>query len=351
MPSDPEDDYIPWIQQFCQLFGHDYFVQVSQEFIEDDFNLTGLSSQVPFYREALYTILDYQVETAEDHNTSTTNTTTTTTTTTTTATATTTTTTAAAAAAANANKNPANNNMANNHNDTRGGGNGKSKSSNTANSELPNQALLAHSAELLYGLIHARYIVSKQGLTAMASKFEKNDFGSCPRYFCDGMHLIPVGSTDIPGQETVRLYCPCCNDIYIPSSSRYLNIDGAYFGTTFPGLLVKMFPEIENQCRIRINKFSQNDFGLKLFGFKINELSSTGPRMKWLRMHPKTSEEKKEYDFCEYTVPKLTYDDEEEEKEDKEEDGDDDDDEEDEDEMDEDEENDNDDDDKTMASE
>lgn len=277
MPSDPEEDYIPWIQQYCELFGHDYFVQVAQDFIEDDFNLTGLSQQVPYYREALYTILDYQVETAEDHN------------------------------------------------------NDESRSKRNP-TELPNKALLAHSAELLCGLIHARYIVSKQGLTAMASKFERNDFGSCPRYFCDGMHLIPVGSTDVPGQETVRLFCPCCNDIYIPSSSRYLNIDGAFFGTTFPGLLVKMFPEIENQCRIRINKFSQNDFGLKLFGFKINELSATGPRMKWLRMHPKTEEEKQEYNSCEYNVP-ISYleededmdDDDEEEEDDDEEDDDDDD--------------------------
>ncbi|CAK9440419.1 uncharacterized protein LODBEIA_P45190 [Lodderomyces beijingensis] len=336
MPSDPEDDYIPWIQQFCELFGHDYFVQVSQEFIEDDFNLTGLSSQVPFYREALYTILDYQVETAEDHP----NTSTPAPTATTTATTASTTTTVPTGATPNNNNNNNNTSNTNNNNiyNTNTGINdsrastSKSKSSNPPAPELPNKALLAHSAELLYGLIHARFIVSKQGLTAMASKFEKNDFGSCPRYFCDGMHLIPVGATDIPGQETVRLYCPCCNDIYIPSSSRYLNIDGAYFGTTFPGLLVKMFPEIENQCRIRINKFSQNDFGLKLFGFKINELSSTGPRMKWLRMHPKTPEEKKEYDFCEYSVPKLTYEDEEEE-----------------DEMDEDDEDN--DDDKTMASE
>ncbi|ABN64232.2 casein kinase II, regulatory (beta) subunit [Scheffersomyces stipitis CBS 6054] len=254
MPSDPEDDYIPWIQQFCELFGHDYFVPVAQEFIEDDFNLTGLSSQVPYYREALYTILDYQVETAEDHP------------------------------------------------DEKAILNG-SHSNNNTKTELPNKALLARSAELLYGLIHARYIISKPGLTAMASKFERNEFGSCPRYFCDGMHLIPVGSTDMAGQETVRLYCPCCNDIYIPSSSRYLNIDGAFFGTTFPGLLVKMFPEIENQCRIRINKFNQNDFGLKLFGFKINELSASGPRMKWLKMHPKSSEEKDEYNNCEYSIP------------------------------------------------
>lgn len=237
--SSEEDDYVPWIQQFCEAFGHDYFVAVSQDFIEDDFNLTGLSSQVPYYKEALYTILDYQVETAEESS-------------------------------------------------------GSSKKN-----ELPNKALLSHSADLLYGLIHARYIISKPGLTAMASKFERNEFGSCPRYYCDGMHLIPVGSTDIPGQETVRLYCPCCNDIYLPSSSRYLNIDGAFFGTTFPGLLVKMFPEIENQCRIRINKVNQDDFGVRLFGFKINEVSTSGPRMKWLRMHPQSKEDKIEYDNCE----------------------------------------------------
>ncbi|KAI5957476.1 CKB1 [Candida theae] len=297
MPSDIEDDYISWIQQFCEVFGHDYFVQVSQDFIEDDFNLTGLSSQVPFYREALYTILDYQVETAEDHtNTNNNNT-------------------SSISTSTNNINNNSNSNTSRGANNTGTGNNNNSNNSNKKSSnnapELPNKALLAHSAELLYGLIHARYIVSKPGLTAMASKFEKNDFGSCPRYFCDGMHLIPVGSTDVPGQETVRLYCPCCNDIYIPSSSRYLNIDGAYFGTTFPGLLVKMFPEIENQCRIRINKFSANEFGLKLFGFKINELSSTGPRMKWLRQHPKSAEDKQEYEYCEYSVPKLKFDDEE----------------------------------------
>lgn len=258
MPSDPEEDYIPWIQQFVESFGHDYFVAVAQEFIEDDFNLTGLSLQVPYYREALYTILDYQVETADDDESKSSKT-------------------------GSSARNPA--------------------STSSSKKELPNKALLSRSAELLYGLIHARYIVSKPGLTAMASKFERNEFGACPRYYCDGMHLIPVGSTDIPGQETVRLYCPCCNDIYIPSSSRYLNIDGAFFGTTFPGLLVKMFPEIENQCRIRIEKFDQDEFGLKLFGFKINELSQSGPRMKWLRLHPRTEEQKREYALCELNVP------------------------------------------------
>lgn len=252
MSSDPENDYVPWIQQFCEAFGHDYFVPVAQEFIEDDFNLTGLSLQVPYYREALYAILDYQVETAED---------------------------------------------------TGSGSNSNGQASTNKRNDLPNKALLSHSAELLYGLIHARYITLKPGLTAMASKFERSEFGICPRFYCDGMHLIPVGATDIPGQETVRLYCPCCNDIYLPLSSRYLNIDGAFFGTTFPGLLVKMFPEIENQCKLRINKVNQDNFGLRLFGFKIHELSLSGPRMKWLRQYPQGDDEKKEHDDCELAIP------------------------------------------------
>lgn len=243
MSSDPEEDFVTFVQQFCEAFGHDYFVPVAHDFINDDFNLTGLLLQVPYYREALYTIMDYEVETRDDNS---------------------------------------------------GGVKGK---------ELPNQALLSCLAELLYGLIHARYIILKPGLTAMATKFEKNEFGLCPRYYCDGMHLIPVGSTDIPGQETVRLYCPCCNDVYLPLLLRYLNIDGAFFGTTFPGLLVKMFPEIENQCRLRINKVNQDDFGLKLYGFRINEVSSLGPRMKWLRIHPHLDADQIEYDACELGVP------------------------------------------------
>jgi hypothetical protein len=42
-----------WISSFCALLGHEYFAEVSEEFIEDDFNLTGLQGQVPMYKEAL----------------------------------------------------------------------------------------------------------------------------------------------------------------------------------------------------------------------------------------------------------------------------------------------------------
>jgi casein kinase II subunit beta len=42
-----------WISSFCSLLGHEYFAEVSEDFIEDDFNLTGLQTQVAMYKEAL----------------------------------------------------------------------------------------------------------------------------------------------------------------------------------------------------------------------------------------------------------------------------------------------------------
>lgn len=42
-----------WISSFCSLLGHEYFAEVSEDFIEDDFNLTGLQGQVAMYKEAL----------------------------------------------------------------------------------------------------------------------------------------------------------------------------------------------------------------------------------------------------------------------------------------------------------
>lgn len=225
------EEYDLWILNYCTLFGHDYFVEVLQEFIEDDFNLTGLSAGMTHYREALDLILDFEPDPP------------------------------------------------------------------ISTTDLP---LIEHSAEELYGLIHARYILTKEGLNAMAAKYENGHFGSCLRVACEGMLLLPMGRYDQPGIETVRLYCPSCSDVYFPSSSRYLNIDGAYFGTTFPGLFVSTYKEIGRQAALRR---ANEPYSLKVFGFKLSELSKCGPRMRWLRQYPQTDEEKEEYEKCEYAIP------------------------------------------------
>ncbi|KAJ7035276.1 casein kinase II, regulatory subunit [Mycena alexandri] len=99
-------------------------------------------------------------------------------------------------------------------------------------------------ARLLYGLIHARWIVTARGLAKMVEKYKRGDFGRCPRVLCQAQSLLPVGLIDVPYEKSVKLYCGRCEDLYSPKSSRHGSIDGAYFGTTFPHLLYLVYPTL-----------------------------------------------------------------------------------------------------------
>ncbi len=100
------------------------------------------------------------------------------------------------------------------------------------------------AARHLYGLIHARFILSQKGLAKMAEKFKKAEFGRCPRVLCQNQPVLPVGLIDTPGVKGLKLYCPHCEDVYTPPSRRYAGVDGAYYGTSFPHLLFQAFPEL-----------------------------------------------------------------------------------------------------------
>ena len=106
-------------------------------------------------------------------------------------------------------------------------------------------SVIESSAELLYGLIHQRYITSRPGIQQMAEKYDAQHFGTCPRVFCNSAKVLPVGCNDTPGVETVKLFCPSCLDVYTPPNSRFQSVDGAFFGTTFGCLFFVTFPEFE----------------------------------------------------------------------------------------------------------
>ena len=122
------------------------------------------------------------------------------------------------------------------------------------------------SAKHLYGLIHARWVITNKGLSLMADKMKKGEFGKCPRVLCEEQAVLPVGLVDIPGLKGVKLYCPRCEDIYIPPSKKQLGIDGAYFTSSLPHLVLQMYPNL-------IPSKSTQRYVPKIFGFKIHAIA------------------------------------------------------------------------------
>mmetsp|Transcript_100945 Transcript_100945/g.291991 ORF Transcript_100945/g.291991 Transcript_100945/m.291991 type:complete len:353 (-) Transcript_100945:11-1069(-) len=134
---------------------------------------------------------------------------------------------------------------------------------------------LTQSACTLYGLIHARYIITAHGLDAMYNKYAAKEFGTCPLVQCAGQPVLPVGLKDEMGADTVKIFCPKCQCVYHPPpvrsrSSHHNNagaagVDGAAFGTTFPHLFLMTF---SNLVPDRLP--SASAYVPRVFGFRVH---------------------------------------------------------------------------------
>eukprot|EP00917_Polyrhabdina_sp_WS-2016_P029426 GHVP01062724.1.p1 GENE.GHVP01062724.1~~GHVP01062724.1.p1 ORF type:complete len:259 (+),score=29.60 GHVP01062724.1:42-779(+) len=202
--SDEYEDYdeqaeTPWIEWFCSLKGNEFLVEVDEDFVRDDFNLTGLHKLVSHYSRALDMILD-----ADDDD------------------------------------------------------------DYVSEDQM---SVYESDAEVLYGLIHARFILTNRGQSLMAELYMNEQYGSCPNVLCNKMPVLPVGLHTFPHQSKACVYCHQCNEIYHPKSRNLANIDGSFFGTTFPHLFLMQQSGIQSQAPIPRNP--DVAFVPTIFGFKV----------------------------------------------------------------------------------
>ena len=111
---------------------------------------------------------------------------------------------------------------------------------------MNNNTEVREDAEMLYGLIHARYILTPPGLTNMKRKYEAGIFGQCPRFQCLGQNLLPVGLSSKLNHSSVKVFCPKCGEIYHSNS----DLDGAYFGPSFPHFFQQINRETLNNPKV-----------------------------------------------------------------------------------------------------
>lgn len=224
-----------WVKRFCSLDGNDFLCEVDREYLVDRFNTTGLDELVPLYRQSYDIIIDKVNDQKIDQL-----------------------------------------------------GESEDDSSYLSKDEYNRkivrptifcllkivlitfiiffQQQILSSAEVLYGLIHARFIITDSGLHKMRQKYVDGKFGKCSRFFCDQASLLPIGLSDKPSEQSLRLYCPRCMDIYLPQHTKYISIDGAYFGTNFPHMFFMVFPESRPTPPSR-------QFVPSLYGFRIHPLA------------------------------------------------------------------------------
>ncbi|KAI7872982.1 casein kinase II, regulatory subunit [Spinellus fusiger] len=242
-----------WIGWFCSLSGHEFYAEVPEEFIEDDFNLTGLSALVPYYNEALEMILDVEPEDYNDEKDM---------------------------------LQHEDEEEEDEEEEDEEDGFWRERSIRTQKGRVEPR-LVEPYAVMLYGLIHQRYLLTRNGQRVMAERYASGQFGVCPRVFCGKCPILPCGRFEETGQESIRMYCPRCMDLYSAPSLIHQCIDGAHFGSTYHHLMFLAYPEL-------VPAPKQQIYQPRIFGFKVNEMAPIGPRMQWLRMRPQYGQDDSE---------------------------------------------------------
>ena len=166
----PEPNDGGWIEWFCNMEGNEFFVEIDEEFIQNNKNLIGINC-----KKYLETLLS---------------------------------------------PNP--------------------PKDNSINEEYMEKL---QNIKEIYGLIHKRFIYTSKGLSLMREKYLNGVYGYCPRILCSKQILLPVGLSEDTKYSRVKVFCPLCEEVYKPRQ-RVNDLDGAYFGTSFPQAFLMNYPDL-----------------------------------------------------------------------------------------------------------
>ena len=108
------------------------------------------------------------------------------------------------------------------------------------------EKLFSEELEKAYGLIHARYIMSPDGIRQMEEKYKNKEFGTCPRFKCNKEPLLPYGKTSSLHTSRVKGFCPKCRQVYYPRP--IIELDGAYFGPNAAHMIIDDLGIIDHCC-------------------------------------------------------------------------------------------------------
>lgn len=104
-----------------------------------------------------------------------------------------------------------------------------------------NVFIVEQQTMVLYGLLHARFLLTNEGMEKIFEKFKQSTFPCCTRILCQKQQCLPYGISDELCTESVKLFCPCCSDVYIIKDPQYSTIDGAYFGNSWVPIFLQKY--------------------------------------------------------------------------------------------------------------
>ena len=70
-------------------------------------------------------------------------------------------------------------------------------------------------------------------------RYQEGLYGVCPRALCDKMRVIPHGLSEELRRSRCKVFCPKCEEVYIPTKKTQL--DGASFGTSFAHMFLDSY--------------------------------------------------------------------------------------------------------------